>query len=587
MVAPGIPWTIAEESVARTMLITLSGYSGTNYAKWQRNFGRYQNNGKHNRADLWNMRKDVVPGYNPLTVGGTQQGMQTSINVLKSATDTVVSKMSQARVRPFFQAVHGDYKTIKSCRAAQEFFDGYFERENVYHVGALALRDACIFDKGILYPDEDTETIRSIKPWQLGLDPCECEYGKPTRASVVFKGYPIRLLEQTYGKSKKLDIEWSDPEKTDDLQILFDVIKREKWYFYGTQCFLRVKIEYKRLPFVLIYWTPPLKGVHSTSLIDENYSLQVDIDNLNLRIDAATRRAIINMVLVPQGSEIKTSTMTNEAGEFYTYNPGPTGGVPVVATPPAINDQFITLLKLRIQTLYENAGISQMSAQSKKPAGADSGRALQTLADIESERFNLTLQAYLRLFIDLASACIDVFPEDAEIVSGKYSTKAAKWRDVKKQRDSFNIQFAAASALSKDPTRRLAEIDAMVQRGMIPKEMAASLMQIPDVEGAYSVATAAYDYAQVVIERAIETGEIAFEGVTNLSLLFSESTRWLLRLMADEANGKYIDNLKKLLDAINEKLEAVEAPAPGDEPKPPSDTPQPAPAAQAGMPMAG
>lgn len=556
-------WTGKEESDARTMLARLDSYNQASYSKWQRNFGRYQNNGKMNTVSLWSIRDDVVPGYNPWVNRG-KVGYQTSINTLKSAVDTVVSKMSQARVRPFFQAVHGDYKTIKSCRAAQEFFDGYFERENIYHSGALALRDACIFDKGILWIDEDTENIRLVKPWQVSLDPSEYEYGEPTRMSILFKDYPVRLVEKFYGKEPKLKKRtWKNQEEADEFQILYDLLNGEKWYFYGGELFRRVKIDYKRLPIVLIYWTPPLKGLNSTSLIDENYSLQVDIDELNQRIDAATRNGIVNTVFVPKGSGVKPSKLSNEAAEIQEYDPGPAGAPVVVVTPPAINDQYITLLRLRIQTVFENAGISQMSAQSKKPTGADSGRALQTLADIESERFNLTLQAYLRMFIDLASVCIDVFPEDADIVSGKYSAKAAKWRDVKKQRDSYNITFAAASALSKDPTRRIQEIDALVQRGMIPKEMAASLMQIPDVEGAYSVATAAYDYAQVVIEKAIEDGEITFEAVTNMELLFAEAMRWLLRLSSDEANEKYISNLKKLIEAINTKLSEVEAPAQG------------------------
>lgn len=575
MVADRVSWTKDEEAKARTMLAFLGRYNNASHAKWQRNFGRYQNNGKHNAVSLWNIRDDIVPGYNIFASRGAV-GYQTSINTLKSAVDTVVSKMSQARVRPFFQAVHGDYKTIKSCRAAQEFFDGYFERENVYHLGALALRDACIFDKGWLWVDEDTERIRTLKPWQVRVDPAEYEYGKPTRVSILFKDYPIRAIEAVFGTAKDLDRRFFDePEKTDEFEILYDVMKGEKWYFYGGKCFYRTKISYKRLPLVEIYWTPPLKGCNSTSLIDENYSLQVDIDELNLRIDAATRNGLVNTVFVPKGSNLKSSALTNEAAEIHEFDPGPTGGASVtVATPPAINDQYIVLLKYRIQTVFENAGISQLSAQSKKPAGADSGRALQTLADIESERFNMTLQAYLRMFIDLASVCIDVFPDDADIVSGKYAAKAAKWRDVKKMRDSYNITFAAASALSKDPTRRLNEIDALVQRGMIPKEMAASLMQIPDVEGAYSVATAAYDYAQVVIERAIEEGRIDFEGVTNLDLLFAEATRWLLQLSADEANEKYIGNLRRLIEAVNEKAKEVETPAA----PPPGPAPGPAPA---------
>ena len=561
-----VKYTEKERADAWNMIKTLWGYNAKSVGKWQRNYNRYQNNGKRAVPSLWSVRSDIIPGYDLIAQSNPKSGVQTSINALKSAVDTVVSKISQARVRPFFQAVMGDYKTIKACRAAQEFFDGFFDREDIYSKGTLTLRDGCIFERGVLWVDEDSETIQRVKTWQVAIDPSEFEYAGQaglTRASLHRKDYPFRLIEKVYGPVPELKtIDRDNVEHADEFAILWDLAEKRKWYFYGSECFRCVEVDYDVSPFVFLYWNPPVKGNTATSLIDENYTIQVQIDELQLRIDAASRGSMFNTVYVPKGSGIKASTLSNESGAVYEYDPGPVGSAPVVSAPPAISAQYLEMLKMYISTIFENAGISQLSAQSKKPAGVDSGRAIQTLADIESERFNVLLQSYLRFYINLANVCIEVFPENADIVAGKYGKSTAKWKDVKKMRDSYNIQFSAGSALSKDPTRRITEVDMLIQRGLIPGEMAAELLQIPDIEGAYSVSNAAYDYAQTVVECSIETGDIDFLEVADLSLLFQEGVRWLLRLAADEANEKYISNLKKLLNKVQKSLGAIEASAP-------------------------
>jgi hypothetical protein len=109
-------------------------------------------------------------------------------------------------------------------------------------------------------------------------------------------------------------------------------------------------------------------------------------------------------------------------------------------------------------------------------------------------------------------------------------------------------------------------------------------MQIPDLEGAYSISTAAYDYTQSIIEKAAETGEIEFLNITNLNLLNAETCRWIQRLAADEANKKYIDNLKKLLAEVEKALQAVEVKPPAPPSNMGASLPGPAPV-EAGSPM--
>jgi hypothetical protein len=66
------------------------------------------------------------------------------------------------------------------------------------------------------------------------------------------------------------------------------------------------------------------------------------------------------------------------------------------ATPPFISDQFIAERAYLIETAYQIAGVSELSAQSEKPGGLDSGKALETMENIESNRFEYQLSTVIR-----------------------------------------------------------------------------------------------------------------------------------------------------------------------------------------------
>lgn len=579
-------WTDREEQEVKNDSSNLYGYLRQQEAKFQRNLNRYYNNGKGSTDSIWNIRNQVQ-GYQPTFY--LKSGVQTVINVLKSCVDTIVSKISQAKVRPFFNSVRGDYMTIKSCRNAQDFFDAFYDRIGLYKSSPIVLRDALIFERGVWFIDDDEMTVKRVLPWNAYVDPTEFHYGKITRALLLEHQFPLTIVRQRYGdqsiepgagkslaeKVKKfLGIsDWTDKNHVDDFEIYYDLAGKKKYYLYGRRIFKVKDIDFDRSPFVFLFWTKPEKGIMTTGLIDDLYTLQVQVDELQLRIDDATRNSLFNTVFVPKGSESKATKISNQAGEVVEYMPGPTGGAPVVSTPPPLSSEWRMLLNDTIQKMYEISGISQLSAQGKKPPGLNSGVALDTFEDIESERFNVILQNYIQAFIEIADAVIDIFPDDAEVLPKSLGRDVVKWKEIKKQRDLFNIQFSAGSALAKDPSKKLEQIQQLNAMGILPREMIAQLLEIPDLEGAYSAANASYDYAQHVVQRVAETGNMDFEPVANLDMLFAEAVRWILRLAVDEKNQKYVENLAAFIQAIQEKQEAVMNEMTPPPPAPPPEVP--------------
>lgn len=566
IVGPEVTTTEAEKNEVVSLIGRLYGYNANREPKFNRNLNRYHNSGRtpgDGGATIWN------PGYQSLGYNRTyydDASVQTRLNVIKSAIDTVTSKLSQARVRPFFDAVRGDYQTIKAARAAQTFFDQFYDTHKIYERAPETARSAMLFDGGHFWIDEDNMAIAPLPHWELYVNPYEVNavgFRNVGIGMIRRQNYPITAVKAQFPKAKEIE-KYSDSvrDAVCEFIIFYDLTNGKKWYICNKDVLYCKKIEYKRLPVTCVWWSKPILGWSTTCLADDLYTIQVGIDEIQLRIDSAMKQSPFNTVFVPVGSNIKATMMSNEAGQIIEYNESG-GGVPVVMTPAPISPQFIEERESLIRKAYEFAGISQLSAQAKKPAGVTSGVAMQTLEDVESERFEVIVQDYIHQFVELAEICIEVFPADSDILPAAIDRAKVKWGDIKTQREMFRVQFSAGSALSKDPATKIQQIQQLQQIGINLQPILPQLLEIPDLETAYSATTASYDYVQSVIQSAAETGKTDFVPVVNMEMLFSETVRWMLRLSADDANKKYIENLNKLLSRVlEEQKKATEPPAP-------------------------
>lgn len=567
--------------------------------KYIRNLNRYNNNGAR-REDLRSAY--AAPQAYVISAQGTD-GIQTQLNVCRSAVDTVVSKLSQATVRPFYSPNNGDYETRKACKGAQAWFDSMLDEAKLHEMAALTARDAFVFDVGHVHIDPVYKTIEKINPWEYFADPGEVYHNRISRCMIQKWQYPLMALKERVTNDdllKKLEKKTGWFSKLFKLNryaketysIYYDLEEGYRYEFFGTELICEpIKIDFERgnhglmVEPVCHYWfDKPLRGFFGVSLIDLLYPIQRQIDELSRRLDAATRNAIFNIVFVNRGSGLKGSDLENGAAKVYTVDAGPDGGAPTILTPPPIHPQFIELLKMYIEQAYQLAGISQLSAQSKKPSGLDSGVALQTFEDIESERWNLQLQNYVHFLVDVARRCVDVWPGEDNLLPQVTTRANVKWADVKRAKDKFTIQFSAASSLSRDPSTAIEQVQQLQAMGYIDQDMGASLLQLPDLNGAYSLATSAYDYVSKIIERAIEKGDYDYVETANLELLERETVKKINQLEAADDERKLIDRAIELLEKVRADLDKINASTAPAAPIPPMAPPMPPPA---GAPIGG
>lgn len=472
-----------------------------------------------------------------------------SINVIKSVVDTLVSKIATSKVRPFINTLNGSYKEMQTALQAQQFFDIFYEEQNVHMSVSKAFEDACIFDTGVIYIDKDNYSIKKCLPWQVYIRPAELVYNKLTRVYYEQADYPISLLPNDITAKFKKNVEYTD------YGIYYDTFNKVKAHIIAGHV---VKVEpwnYNVLPFIFLYYNKPNIGTTSLSVVDILYTLQNEIDMLVSKIAAAAELTPGNTIFLPEGGSVKATQLNNGVGNVLTYRPTPnmTGSPVTVATPAFIDGQYQYLLDSLIQRAYELVGISQLSAMSQKPTGLDSGIALSTMESIESDRFETQLKQVINAYVDIARVCVELF--DGDILPDNNRRLSINWNDIRKANDSLKIQFSAADALSKDPSVKLQQLQALAQSNIIPQSRIASLMELPDIQSGFSLANNAVNAVYAVINDCIENNNFDLPTYVPFTLLKEEIINVQLSLKAanKQGNAEDIAKLEKLYSIVEDQ----------------------------------
>ena len=517
--------------------------------KYSYDLARYSND---ITVDLnyFNEYNDSIWNYRYFNVQDLDLAQSPKVNVIKSVIDSLVSKLANQKVRPYFNPVNGLFETRKIVKQAQQFFDIIYDKEHVQDKVSRAYRNACIFGIGYIFFNPFTKEIEVPGTWQIGISNTEAGYGKPTKLLVESKNYPVTLLDK-YGIKGKYHLEYVN------FKLFFDTLEHKMEIYVNDVKAVTKTYKADIIPVIPVYHTRPVFGTRTVSVVDELDGIQTNIDIINAKISAAGQLTPGNVTYVEAGSSLQPGDISNKTGKVYSVKMGPGHtNLPVVnVTPAPFDPMWQNLLDSYVKEAYEIVGISQLSAQSQKPAGLDSGAALSTMEDIESDRFQTQVDNYVHAFVDLANLIIDVM-EDGSILPKSVDTADYTWEDMRKQKELFKVQFSAASALSKDPSTKIQQIMQLTQVGLITTDKVALYLDSPDLEDAYRGAAAIQDAIDATISNAIDKDlyEIPdYVGYQQLltQIIIEENKLW-------SANDKdaliKIEKLKSiLLDRMNEE----------------------------------
>lgn len=533
-------------------LLRLERFYGTYKSKCRRNLRLYEYSPT---LSIDNMTDDACVGYYQQHTFDINDDTTSSVqeNVIRSCIDTLTSKIASQKVRPFINTVNGTFKQLQIAKQAQDFFDSLYDEQNINKIVSDAFRDACVFDRGIIYVDVADKKVYKVFPWQVYVDPREASYNRLTQITWKQEQFPVSLLPI------KVD---NDEMETVTYYQYWD-LNKGKHYFWIPELdrYEEEKWDGGCLPFLFLNYASPVKATTSQSVVDLLYGIQMEIDCLLNKVKDASQLCSPMQYFVPEGSNIKANKLTNRVGEVYTYSmpPNVTASPITVSTTPFMDPQWMQTIEALKQHAYEMVGISQLSATSQKPQGLNSGVALSTIEDIESDRFETQLNSVIHIYIDLAKLMIQLFPPEEDILPRNRMRSNIKWADIVQARDEICIQFSAADKLSNDPSTKLQQLQALYAAGLIPQSHIAKLMEIPDIDDGYNLATNSIKAVYAVIDECIEYDNFDVPDYIPNQMLLEEIMNTILSLKAanNPDNRVDIDKLMQLYQiAISKNIDA-------------------------------
>ena len=534
--------------------LRLKSLNTSRRSKYYRNYRRYN----------YTPFADITNISAPSTVGFYEQNNEIEedttptpqINIIKSVIDTLTSKIAQSKVRPFFNTQNGTFKDIQTVKQAQAFFDLFFDMQNVNKKVSEMFKDAAIFEKGCIYINEVTKEITRALPYQVFVRPAEVHYGKITRVYYEQNDYPTTLLPNNIAEQ----IASNDTDYV-NYGVYYDTFNHIKAIIVQNKVMEVTTYNADVVPFVFLYYSSPILGDTSQSVVDMLNSIQLEIDNLMMKVKDASQLNPALTFCVPKGSSVKTSQLNNRVGQIleYTATPNMTGSPVTVATPAFIDSQYMATIESLKQSAYELVGISQLSAMSTKPSGLDSGVALSTMENIESDRFETQLNQVIRSYVDISKVCLKVFPQDETILPENNLRIPIKWADIVEESNKMVIQYSAADSLSKDPSVKLQQLQMLAQSGIIPPTRIAQFMELPDIQSGYSLSNNAINAVLTCINDCIEKNVFEVPDYIPFQMLKEEIINTQLSLKA--AASEYADNMADIekLTKLYESVETKEA----------------------------
>jgi hypothetical protein len=525
-------------------------------------------------------------GYCVKTISSISNKKRMSLNIIANMTDTVTSKMSKIKPKVAFLTENGDAMLQQKAKKLQKFNEGQFYLHDFYSKLNDLVRDALVFDMGVLKicADGDQTIVERVLPDEIKVEPEDAVYGDPTHIYQV-KYYSKRVLAAKFPEHKDKIMSALGNFNDYSIQTAYSaeserVVVVEGWHLpsspdagdgkhiigISNETLVFEDYEKDHFPFIFLKWSDRLIGFHGQSLADRLTEIQFEINKILRDIQTSMNLFAIPFISVEIGSRINRSQLNNTIAHIVEYS----DKAPRFETPPVMSQQVFDHLERLIRQAYEIAGVSQLSATSRNPSGLDAAVALREYQDIESERFLTFGQRVEGMALEAAELLIeaakDAYGQNKSLsvnVKGKDFIEKIKWSEVDLDDDAYMLKLYPASILPEQPAGRLQFVMEMLNMGAIPKELGLAMLDYPDIASYVELLTAPTEDIQFVISKILEEGIMnPPEPSQNLQLGLQMVNGAYLKAKNNNVSEEKLEMLRQWLEMANEILKPPAPPAP-------------------------
>ncbi len=514
-----------------------------------------------------------------------------SFNIISSAVDTLVSRLSQNEPQPKFLTDGADYRQRHLAQELNQFVLGEFYQTDYYDKAVKILRDGGVMGPGALkiYEDRscDKVAVDRVMATDLFVDDNDSLNGCP-RQLIQLKIVDRDKLISTNRDAKRIieNTPQSYPDNAPDSgrTTSDQIMVVEGWHLasgpdpdargympgrhtistIGGVIFDEEKWEKDRFPFVFFNYSEPFLGFWGQGIGTRLFGTQLAINRVMYTIARAISLVGVPRVFVEQHSKVVNAHNNNDVGVIVKYS----GTKPSYEVAPCNAPELYQERDKLIEYGYRQEGISNMQATGQKPGGLNSGEAVRSYDDINSDRFANTAKKYETLFVDGAYLITDVAMDICKR-TGKYQTvypnkdgtKEINLPEMDILKNPFVIKCFTESSLPRSPAGRIATVTEQVQAGMLTIKEGRRLMKFPDLEENEKLENASEERIFKILDQIVEKGEYTMpDPFLDLELATTLTVQYFNLYMAANLEEEKAEMLRTFFEQVQALKTAANPP---------------------------
>jgi hypothetical protein len=531
-----------------------------------------------------------------------------TFNIIQVGVDTLVSRIGQNEPAPKFLTDGGDYKERHLAQELNQFILGEFYQTKAYTKAKRMFRDGLTTGASALkvYEGDGGKVCVDRKlVSNLFVDDNDGLNGDPQQLIELMLVDRDKLMANNRDKKAKAVISGTPQSYPDNAPdsgrtTADQVMVVEGWklpsgpdrdepgYIAGRHTIATVngvifdeEWHKPKFPFVFFNYSDPFTGFWGQGIATQLFGTQRSLDRILNTIVRAITLVGVPRVFQENSSKVVSSHHNNEIGVIVKY----TGVKPSYEVAPCNAPELYEERDKLISYGLRQIGVSDMQATGEKPSGLNSGEAIRSYDDVNSDRASETSKKYDNIYIDLAYLITDVAMDIAKR-DGKYQTvypnkDGTKEIDLPKMsllKNPFVIQCFNESSLPRTPAGRIATVTEQVQAGMLTIKEGRRLMRFPDLEQNEKLDNASEERIFKILDEIVESGKYNPPDVfMDLDLATTLVVQYINLYLAANLEEEKAELLRKFFRQVQTIKMAAQPPAPPAAAPAPQANPQPAP----------
>ena len=487
-----------------------------------------------------------------------------SYNVIRAVENTFNSKINKENPKIYFLTENGTPELQQVGKDVDQFVESEFLAGNIYKETRKVTRSASIskngYLKAFLNPMTQKWKFEHIRSTNILVDDSNEMYERKKEMferRVVNKYHLKEMFPKKAEMIDKIQEDENEKEIGDQNVILKEAFYEGKRHviWAGNVIFLDEAWD-DVCPYFKYQVNSSTNSYFGVCHADDLFAIQIRINDILRKISRSMDLFATPRVFIHRMNDIIKTKLQNEIGAVTETN----GRKPEFFTPSVLSSEYFHHLADLFQKAFQITGVSLSSAASMKPAGLESGKALRTYHDIESQRFNSNSKDLQDFYVEIARF---VVRQSDKYFSKKRSkdiknvfVKKIKWDSLDIDRDIYRLQTFPVNLLSDDPASRTDEISFLLNLAVITPEDATSLLNYADIKKVKNQVVSTKDATWSLMSRLVKGEAIAPDPYLQLDYQLSTAEKFYARAVADEVKEDTLQKIRDFIDACGALLDA-------------------------------